>query len=722
MHTGPATDKNCDGRNASARKCTLFGVFAAFAVAYIVVELSLVLTRMDFATPSNSISNFFDRPQSYILLQDFQDKSELLRGNFPNSAVSPGATALCDTTPGMFLNAERGVRGFQVLYEIYYLMPRRAPLPDSRLLCIFTDFPTLNFQKVAIETYGSCCEGILWVAKSAPPVFEFLPTNSTFPSPQVHWTSKSVSPMSLLQYVYHNLCEQYDWFYLARPDRYFVVEHARQRIRLGKVSSTVRAATLERYIMEDPDGKDPVTGKMYMGRKTNATLPNPGGCQDSTLWNRSALLRLLESGLKRDPEDKSTAEVILKALSKLPIECVRGFDHTSIHKYQQYTELRLLELESANAMILALRRTHALLTGDCEAQWRGRLGALDAHGQPGYVHDPTFLRKHSVAMFQYRPPGYGEAICERPFAQGPEGKAGYQGLRKIEIARTNQSIKVLCMVYTHSKKHDNLRSVVETWGSKCDGFMAASNVTDASLGAVNLLHEGPEDYGNMWLKVKAMWQYAYDHYRNDYDFFHVGGDDHYVIVENLRYTAATGNWHGPWNQSSPLYLGGPMADKFESTRYCGGGSGYTLNRVALRQLVEELLAHPDCWPHWRAPDEDRIMASCFRRTGLQCMDTNDESKESRYHPWDVNYHAQWTKRQGGNWWPSLLETRQGIPQPEGLGQISKSSVSFHLKPIKENGRNDLPPDKGMRRYHAILYGLCDNHTTGTSNTTTLRIT
>ena len=48
------------------------------------------------------------------------------------------------------------------------------------------------------------------------------------------------------------------------------------------------------------------------------------------------------------------------------------------------------------------------------------------------------------------------------------------------------------------------------------------------------MHEGPESYFNMWQKIRSMWAYAYDNYRNDYDFFHIGGDDMYVVVDNLR--------------------------------------------------------------------------------------------------------------------------------------------------------------------------------------------
>mmetsp|Transcript_40839 Transcript_40839/g.84989 ORF Transcript_40839/g.84989 Transcript_40839/m.84989 type:complete len:122 (+) Transcript_40839:1829-2194(+) len=108
----------------------------------------------------------------------------------------------------------------------------------------------------------------------------------------------------------------------------------------------------------------------------------------------------------------------------------------------------------------------------------------------------------------------------------------------------------------------------------------------------------------MWEKVMKMFKYAHKHYFNDFDFFHIGGDDHYVIGENLQHTISTGSWKGPWNHSAPLFLGGSLP-LFKQRRYCGGGSGYTLNRAAL-QLLMNLSDTPRCWPHMQSSD-----VSCF---------------------------------------------------------------------------------------------------------------
>ena len=64
--------------------------------------------------------------------------------------------------------------------------------------------------------------------------------------------------------------------------------------------------------------------------------------------------------------------------------------------------------------------------------------------------------------------------------------------------------------------------------------MVGSTKTDPSIGTVNIVHEGPEEYKNIWQKVRSMWSYIYDNYYERYDWFHIGGDDMYLLVENLR--------------------------------------------------------------------------------------------------------------------------------------------------------------------------------------------
>ena len=233
-----------------------------------------------------------------------------------------------------------------------------------------------------------------------------------------------------------------------------------------------------------------------------------------------------------------------------------------------------------------------------------------------------------------------------------------------------------------------------------------------------------------------MWAYIYDNsYQEGYDWFHIGGDDLFLIVENLRLyleseeiqTAANGGIYlpdGTETTQTPLFLGrrfayqGDMNDIFIS-----GGSGYTMNRAALKALVTEGL--PNLFPHAHTFSEDTMIAKIFRmKLGVYPYDTQDEAGGERYMVrlsfcfWDDGFQIL----------PrciSCFQTTMFIAQPfmpghhygyklpddprrdwyakysihikEGPDHCAAKSVAFHY--VK---------DDAMYRLHALLYHLCAN--------------
>ena len=90
--------------------------------------------------------------------------------------------------------------------------------------------------------------------------------------------------------------------------------------------------------------------------------------------------------------------------------------------------------------------------------------------------------------------------------------------------------KVFCGVYTYHKKHYLLEAATHTWAYRCDGFLAFSDLTDPTIGAVDLPHYGEETYQNMWQKVRSIWAYIYTHYYNQFvsqaaDKFHFNNNE-----------------------------------------------------------------------------------------------------------------------------------------------------------------------------------------------------
>jgi len=564
--------------------------------------------------------------------------------------------------------------GYQVLLRMSYFLPERR---NMDLLCVWMmDASQINTTTTAIQTFGTDCGGILVVTRDNI-------TIDTLSQPKQVYVLR-LNANDHINRVFHIISEmkEYSWFLWSDPRSLFGVPRNLARFMLG--SPTDQAVAVQPWRMSSMLESDKQYHQLFAEKATLAPA-----CEKSRAGNRqyAQLLSTCEAAVKRQPSIPELENWISACVENKEVMCQYPTpDRSERWKFlSRYFEIDLPENSST---VGAAQRIHHILRRTCNDHWNQCRGATDTKGVTGYIVDPTHVRAHS------KPVDFTET-CQVPMGKGEEGVYGIKGLQKIKISTSHQTTRLFCMVYTHSGAHDKLRAITDTWGRLCDGFVAASNLTDPSIGAINLLHEGPERYRNMWSKVRSMWRYVYEHYRHDYDLFHIGGDDHYIIPSNIRYMIGFENW----NLTKPLFIGGslPLNNK---RRYCNGGSGYTLNAAALRLFIEDLFDKPSCMPHLQTSKEDMMVASCFRSVGIQCMDTNDFRNETRYHTWNVDQHTAWNKDKPAQKW-KLLVNHHGIAWLEGLGQISETSTSFHLKNPDVN-----TTDMGMRRYHAILYGHC----------------
>jgi len=255
--------------------------------------------------------------------------------------------------------------------------------------------------------------------------------------------------------------------------------------------------------------------------------------------------------------------------------------------------------------------------------------------------------------------------------------------------------RILCMVYTMEENHHtNIRAIRETWGPGCDGFLAFSTRDDPRLPAISLPHEGPEEYNNMWQKVRSIWRFVGTHYLEDFDFFFQGGEDMYVLPENLRHYLAD----AIADPATEDFFGGKRMQKGETSGifFNSGGAGYALSRATLRKLIETGLDHPQCFPDTRSSEEDVLIARCLKEVfGIGLVDTRDEQDRERFHPLAPATHYEWRPRPEGtrDWyrsfntlWPPKFKEECCAPD----------SVSFHY--IKQPAL--------VRHIHSLLY-FCD---------------
>jgi len=181
------------------------------------------------------------------------------------------------------------------------------------------------------------------------------------------------------------------------------------------------------------------------------------------------------------------------------------------------------------------------------------MGALDENGNPGYLHDETALR--------LSPPPFVLSPSEKQAACAKNLDGNFEMMTQIvKVSTPPAHTKLFCTIYSHEKSHASvLPHVISTWAPKCDGFMVASTKTDKSLHTVEILHEGPEEYNNIWQKVRSTWAYVHDNYLEDYEWFYIGGDDVFLVVENLKTYLYSDEivqaGKNEFGQDVPLFLG-----------------------------------------------------------------------------------------------------------------------------------------------------------------------
>ena len=276
--------------------------------------------------------------------------------------------------------------------------------------------------------------------------------------------------------------------------------------------------------------------------------------------------------------------------------------------------------------------------------------------------------------------------------------------------------RILCMAYTrHSGAHSRIEAIANTWGKECDGFFAASNATDLSIGAINLTHKGPEAYGNMWQKVRSMWAYAYENFLDDYDYFHICGDDAYVVVDNMKaylqgepisklkegyidniskvFYRKAKRWENlREGQCRPLLLGVPLTKG--NGLFPQGGGGYTLNREALKLIGTKGGPLDTVLADLEDSREDVFIASVLESIGTFISDTRDDTGAFRYIPYKPSLVIQ---RNG------KYPEKFGILRRTGMNRFSNETVALHLRDMDEK----IAMDEVIYRTHDLVSGSCD---------------
>lgn len=240
---------------------------------------------------------------------------------------------------------------------------------------------------------------------------------------------------------------------------------------------------------------------------------------------------------------------------------------------------------------------------------------------------------------------------------------------------------------------------------KCDGFIVASNVTDPSINAANIVHEGPEAYNNLWQKFRATISYVYDNYYNKYDWFFFGDDDTFLIPENLRLyleseelrLASNGGYFLPTGNETtqvPLVLGRRFAFKGDRTDiFPSGGAGFVFNKAALKALVVNGIEQFE--PHAQTFSDDWYLGRALAELGIVMYDTQDFEGGERFMPFSPGQHYRASSPDKIVLDTDVWYKKYSLDIKYGLDHCAANAVSFHYSRANE-----------AKRFYSIVYRLC----------------
>jgi glycoprotein-N-acetylgalactosamine 3-beta-galactosyltransferase len=255
---------------------------------------------------------------------------------------------------------------------------------------------------------------------------------------------------------------------------------------------------------------------------------------------------------------------------------------------------------------------------------------------------------------------------------------------KIQVKKEDNEIptiknNLLCVTYTYEPNHNNIKSIIQTWGSRCDGYIAISNKTDEEnsiLQVDTLENRIEESYHHMWKKTKVIiMMLATSQLINEYDYFYIGGDDVYMIVENMKYYLNKSQFVNA-NKFIPLYLGRELRQN-NYINFNSGGAGYVLNRASIRILYRMLmLENSPCLPNVLSAMEDVLVAHCLLQLKIKPYPFNyvvGSDGRNIFHPLDPHdsYFSPATRLKHG-WLPEMARAYNTEDRC-----CSTESITFH---------------------------------------------
>ncbi|XP_077164242.1 C1GALT1-specific chaperone 1 [Paroedura picta] len=254
---------------------------------------------------------------------------------------------------------------------------------------------------------------------------------------------------------------------------------------------------------------------------------------------------------------------------------------------------------------------------------------------------------------------------EHRHLQAPR-KEDVLNLSEDERLGFSHSIRVYCIILVKPKDLSYWAAVRETWSKHCDKaeFYSSENVK-----VFNSIVLDTED---MWPMMRKAYKFAYENYKDDYNWFFLAHPTTFAIIENLKYFLLK------QDSSQPFYTG--RTETSGDLQYVNGDGGIVLSIESLRRL-HKVFADPDKCPEqggmiWKL-SADKQLAVCLKYTGVQAENAEDTDKKDIFN----------TKSVGS----LIKEAMSSHPQQVVEGCCSDMAITF----------SGLAPN----HMHVLMYGV-----------------
>lgn len=235
-----------------------------------------------------------------------------------------------------------------------------------------------------------------------------------------------------------------------------------------------------------------------------------------------------------------------------------------------------------------------------------------------------------------------------------------------ERMELSKSFRVYCIILVKPKDVSLWASVRETWTKHCDKaeFFSSENVK--VFESINM------ETDDMWLMMRKAYKYAFDKYRDQYNWFFLARPTMFAIMENLKYFLLKKD------PSQPFYLGHTI--KSGDLEYVSVEGGIVLSIESMKRL-NSLLGIPEKCPEqggmiWKI-SEDKQLAVCLKYAGVFAENAEDSEGKDVFNTKSVGLF--------------IKEAMSNHPNLVVEGCCSDMAVTF----------NGLTPNQ----MHVMMYGV-----------------